>query len=544
MKINNTSDGTNFKSALININAISDTHGRIELADNCYQTMIKYDTFEKEKRGVENYFLIGGDWFISGDKKGYKTNPNKQIWEFQAEMLNKFIETIKKKYPNTKTRFIAGNHEFDGGEENFISEIDKLNSKTIITNLDFENSKGMKKLIEEGKVVQSDVTFIQDDKKDDVFHPVLNLGIAPVNMNFYMPDLKKVGFTDNIKTPQKEVRREEYQKTEELTKGLIKDFKKKYPNGTVILTCHTGVNFADNMAEEGNIDVIFDGHEHKTQTRYVKNTPIIPLSQNFKHLSNTKIFIDDNGEKNIQTETFHPDEEIFDKKGELGKYQEEIFTEDMKPCFTVKSKVPLTLDGVRHENNNLANFVTDSILYEIKNKVKEVDVFALNSSAIRGEITTSKDETKNATNYEIMNCMDGLNDNAANILLTSVSGEELTYLVLDNFLFNEKDKEKNPLIQYSGIKINKTDFMKEYKKGKNLKELSNFITLSDTKEKINPNNTYKIANVEKYFIKTTNEKIKDMEKRSVALNLNAKDLFYQHFSSNPFLEVHPDNRIF
>ena len=135
MKINSIRNNINFKSATINLNVFSDTHGNLELADRGYQTLVKNekDVFEKEEKGKKNFLIIGGDWFISGGKTGYLTNPNKPLMEFQGEMLNKFIAKIKEKYPLTQCIFVPGNHETDGGVEIFNSAMRNINADVIIS---------------------------------------------------------------------------------------------------------------------------------------------------------------------------------------------------------------------------------------------------------------------------------------------------------------------------------------------------------------------------------------------------------------------------
>ena len=111
MQINFTQPSINFKGATINIGALSDTHGHIEKADSAFQALMKQRAFEKEDTGKINYLITGGDWFISGDKKGYKSAPDKPLMQFQLYIYNKFVSEIKKRFPKLKTLFIPGNHE-------------------------------------------------------------------------------------------------------------------------------------------------------------------------------------------------------------------------------------------------------------------------------------------------------------------------------------------------------------------------------------------------------------------------------------------------
>ncbi len=546
MKINGFKNDVNFKGATININALSDTHGNLELADRGYQTMIKHekDVFEKEEKGKANFLIIGGDWFISGGKTGYLTDPNKPLMKFQGEMLNKFIGKIKEKYPMTKSIFVPGNHETDGGIEIFSQAIRNIDADVIITNMDFENSFLMKDAIDEGRVVAEKITVVSDDKDPEKSYPVLNLGIMPVNLEFYLNDHTGLELVENCKVPQKYVSSNQTQKTRALVKARIEEFKEENPNGIVILTCHTGVNLADNLAKETQIDLAFDAHEHKDEVRYVNGTPIVALSQNFQKIANAKIKIDDDGKKEITIKELRPTEGQF-QQGELAKFYKTLFEKDVAPQYSITSDgiTSLSVDNIRNRNNHLANFVLDSIREEIKEYDPDVQIFALNASAIRSGFKISKNEPKTSP-IEIANCLVGINHKVANVVVNNVTGRELSFMVLDNLLFNRLDTEKNPLIHYSGLKVDKTGLLAAYDKGIIGEELCKFITLSDTGETINPDEKYRIANVEKYFNKSVNEKIKELYSASEPLNINIHDLLKEHFRKHPNIHYTPENRLY
>ena len=186
MKIFPLQNNVNFRGATININAFSDTHGNLELADRGLQTLMKNkeDVFEKEEKGKENFLIVGGDWFISGGKTGYLTDPNKPVMKFKGEMLNKFIGKVKEKYPMTKSIFVPGNHETDGGIEIFSQAMRNIDADVIISNLDFKNSYLMQDAIDEGRVIGEKITVVQDDKDPNKKYPVLNLGVMPTNIEF------------------------------------------------------------------------------------------------------------------------------------------------------------------------------------------------------------------------------------------------------------------------------------------------------------------------------------------------------------------------
>lgn len=539
----------NFRGATININALSDTHGHLESVDRGYQTLMKNDAFVKEEDGKANYLIVGGDWFISGGKKGFLTDENKPLMKFQAEMFNKFVGKIKEKFPMTKSLFITGNHELDGGVKVFHDTIRDIDADVVMTNLDFNNTGSLKAAVDEGKIVESSISFVTDDKDEDKLHPVLNLGVSPVNMNYYYKKAEEEGLNliDNVYAPQKFIKQEQYSKTMAHVREQVDNFRSLYPNGTVILTCHTGVQFADNCAKAGGIDLIFDAHEHKNNVRFVEGTPIVALSQNFDKIVNAKIVLDDDGnKKGIDIENLKPFEETNFQRGELSDFYDELFKEDSKKAYTLKCSDntlnELSTKNIRSTNNHLANFVTDAILAEIKKKDPSVQIFALNASAIRGGFKLEGEP--NISPFEISNCLDGISFDQGDIYTNEVSGRELSLMVLDNFLFNRIDTEKNPIIHYSGLTIDKTNFMKEYSKGKIGAELCKYLTLEETGENIDPNKTYKIANPEKYFIKSSNDKIKGMYNSAHPLNSNIHDLFLGHFNEKECITFTPRVRFY
>ncbi len=546
MKIFPLQNNVNFRGATININAFSDTHGNLELADRGLQTLMKNkeDVFEKEEKGKENFLIVGGDWFISGGKTGYLTDPNKPLMKFQGEMLNKFIGKVKEKYPMTKSIFVPGNHETDGGIEIFSQAMRNIDADVIISNLDFKNSYLMQDAIDEGRVIGEKITVVQDDKDPNKKYPVLNLGVMPTNLEFYLNDHDGLELVENCRVPQKYVSSNQTQKTRELIKKRIEEFKSENPNGIVVLTCHTGVNLADEIARETDVDLAFDAHEHKDEIRYVNGTPIVALSQNFQKMVNAKIIVDDDGKKEIRIKELRPNEGSI-QQGDLGKFYKTLFEKDVTPIYSITSDdlTSLSTDNIRNRNSHLANFVLDSIRDEIKEYDPDVQIFALNASAIRGGFKISKDSPKTSP-IEIANCLVGINHKVANVVVNDVSGKELSYMVLDNFLFNRLDTEKNPLMHYSGLKIDKTGLMAAYDRGIVGDELCQYITLTDTNEQIDPNKQYRIANVEKYFIKATNEKIKEFYSSSKPLNINIHDLFKDHFKKHPNIHYTPDTRLY
>lgn len=547
VKVDRIKNLSSFKGATININALSDTHGHIELSDKAFEAMAscKDDIFIKNdgKKSAANYFIVGGDWFISADIKGFLTSPKTPLGDFQTKMLNKMTDCIKTLCPSVKPIFVTGNHDLDCGGDVFHDFAKNMNSKIIVTNLDFENSPSVKDLIDEDKIVKSQIDFIQDDKDKNKTHPVLNLGVAPVNLSYYVAD-SGVKMVEDKKIPQKFVAQEHFKKTFDEVQTQVQNFKEQYPDGKVILTCHTGANFADYCANNYLADIIFDGHEHKDEVRFVNNIPIIGLSQNFKKIVNAKLSLDDDGKlKEIKIQNIKPKEKP-EKSGELDKYYKELFMEDSKNIFNIQCEgiEKLDIEGIRSKNNHLANFLCDSLLSEIKEYDPSVQIFALCASAMRGNFRVSKQPS--ISMFDVMSALNGISKKQSRVFVSEVKGSELATMIGDNFLFNSIDTEKNPIIHYSGIKVNKTEFVKGALMGQKEDELCKYITFEETNEPVDPDKTYKIANPEKYFIKTTNPKIKGIYQKSYPLDINIRDLLPQYFMKHNSIKTETKERFY
>ncbi len=535
MRISPIQKSFNFKGATININALSDTHGHLELADCAYQTLMENDAFERDEKGKANFLIIGGDWFISGDKKGFQSNPARPLAKFQEIIFNKFIGNIKKTFPNLETIFCLGNHDDDGGNKMLLENIKNIDAQTIVSNLDIQNPGDFEEIVREGKLTDSKISFVPDDKKPGFAHAVLNLDVCPVNFAYYQKESKNLGLVDNVKVAQKFVKPEDYEKTMQKVIAQIDDFKEKYPQGTVITTLHTGVDFAQNLAEQRKVDLIFNAHEHKRGIEYINGVPIVQLSQNFLDVINAKITKDDDGKTSkIKINVMHPDDKKF-PPGEIEELRKAIFKEDLKKKYRINKKgfdVFFEIANVRSSGSHLANLITDAILDEIKQKDNSVQIFALNASSIRGGFKLDEKNGKNVSFFELSNCLDGLSPEQAEIYVNEVSGEKLAYMILDNLLFNQIDTEKNPIIHYSGLIIDKKGMLNAHENQAGLKELCKFIILEETGKSIDPEENYKIANVEKYFIKSKNEKIRDLKQNARPIGLNARNAFENHFKKN------------
>ena len=533
-----------FRGANVSINAFSDTHGELLLADKAFEEMKdrKDDIFLKEEKGNANVFAVSGDWCMDGGKKGYKTNPDRPLALFQADILNGFVQNLQNLAGNITSLFTPGNHEFDGGIDLFKQTVDELEPEIVMTNLDRNKTPDLK-----NKVLNQKIVEVEDDKNPDKTHKILFLGISPVNMYAYQKKFDGVTLLDNVDKPQSSVTPNDYQKTFNDCKRKIAAFKHENPKGAVVLMSHTGVEFADNLAKEAPVDLVLDGHEHKNDIRVVNDTPIIPLSKNFKKIVNAKIHFDDNGNANVsQIQEFSPLNNP--KTGVVGQMFNEIFKEDVKPKYVVKSVKEsvreLSTKHIKSENNFLANMVTDTLLFELRKTNPDVDFFALNACAIRHPINISSEDKASVSDFDVQNVVSGVKESDAKIFISELSGLDITYLVADNYISNKNNPKKNPLVHYSGIIADRTNLIKAYENGADYSELSKYVLDERTRKPVDCSKKYKIANIEKYFNKSQNGLIRDLKDYSVDSGLDIKTLFKQHFEEGESTEARCDVRVF
>ena len=534
--VNNFNAHNSFKAAMVNINAFSDTHGELLLANQALEEMRSRqdDIFCKnETKGTANVMVVCGDWFMDGAKKGYITNPNKENAKFQLDIFNEFINQIKKMASDTVSIFTPGNHEFDGGVKLLDDIFSCINSDVLISNLDISSSNGFEKSISGNKIINEKVVEVEDDKNPDLKHKFLFLGISPVNMGAYQKKLDGVHFIDNVEKPQRYVEKEDYQHTLDDCKLRINKFRADNPNGHVILLCHTGVKFADNLATESNVDLIFDGHEHKDAIRFVNSTPIVPLSQNFKKIVNAKIKLDDNGKLiDMGLKSFSPLENK--SKGPLLRLYCKLFSQDIRKKYTIKSDNKmidmLDIKNIRVGNSFLANFITDSVLEELKKIDDSIDFFALNSSSIRHPLKIS--ERPQNSPFDVMSVLAGIKEEEGQIMTTNLNGRDILYLILDNFIFNKDMPQQNPLIHYSGLIIDRTSMLSDYEDASDIDDMAKYVIDEKTGEPIDLDKTYKIANVEKYFNKSQNIAIKKAKDVSEYTGYTVQELFKKHFENS------------
>ena len=499
----------NFTGAVLNINSFSDTHGGLENLDTFYRNIDENrdEITLKQEKGNRNVLLIVGDWFMSGATKGYKSKKDANSHYFQIKFFNEFVNLMKQGAKDLTTYFVPGNHETDAGCGEFKRVLKGINAKVLMTNLDFTNSPALKDETDSNKIIRQDILEIEDDKDPNKTHKVLFLGINPINMPYYQKDLEGINFIDKPFKCQAKIKEEDYEDTFNKTVELIENFKKENPKGIVVAALHTGCNFAENLAKKagGNkINIIFNAHEHKDEIKDINGVKIVDLCQNFEKFTNVKFHINDDGslEDDIKITEYHPFEckDSRDKanKGYFAKLFEQEFKKDIAKEYKIATDIPdltkLDIKGARTQNNYLANFITDSILEEIQKTNPEVDTFAINATAIRRSLSTESGDGVN--NLTLLEVLSGIVEKDAGIFKNKVSGATFLDVIMDNLLFNEKMPERNALMQYSGIIIDKKSLLEGYHAGKSANELAQYVTFAKDGNPLDLEKTYIISNVE------------------------------------------------
>ncbi len=127
----------------------------------------------------------------------------------------------------------------------------------------------------------------------------------------------------------------------------------------------------------------------------------------------------------------------------------------------------------------------------------------------------------------------GITHKDAELYKNKVSGKELMVLIVDNLLFNETSPERKPLMQYSGLIIDKKSILDGVHSGKSLDELMEYVIFAKNGKNIETDKDYTIANTVKYFAKSKNKFINtNLFDRAQVLNLNAKDSFRAYIEEN------------
>lgn len=561
MKINSVSgqrSSVNFGAARVNILSTADNHGNVHSLPKFVMTVEtnKEDIFQNaEDESTLNIFAIVGDWYINPSKKGFFTKPKSTNGDIQFKFLKQVIslisETVGKK-AKFETLFTMGNHDFDGGDSFVYKVLRNSPMKSLITNVDMDNSPGMKNCQDksDGKVAKSFVFEIPDDKNPDLKHKVLFVGATIPTMDFYNPRLlKKMRFFDNANVKDTNLREQDIQKTIGAIAEEVDKFKAENPQGAVVLMSHMGDRLAkivrDNVPQ---INVILNGHDHIAKTSLKGKTNINSLGKDNELIKALNLYFNDEGDlETIDMSTYFTDLTLSDDLAQhpLQLFLKDNFRKDMVPIvrITDPSCEVHELDygnEIRYSNSYLANYLTSAVKRSVRKIDPEVFSVSIQSSIIRGGIKHK------SNNLDLMKVFDGVSEDLSTLQIGSVSGDDVVGLITENIKANLKAPTRNTIIHWSDFQVDRT-LISEIESGKSKKEYKDAIKarnpVSKEFEPIDPLKYYKIVLPDKFLIKDDIEWPAKIRDKFVPLNHTYDELFREYLDSVEYeIKITPKTR--
>ena len=571
-KINNVSsiNSISFKASRINLVSVADTHGDVLKIPQLMKTIQrnKRDLFEKStEKATLNLLAIAGDFFMNPLKRGLLTNPTFCNGDVQYNFLSHLIYVTKMAAGiknNFETIFALGNHDFDGGDRWIFQKLQRANMTTVMSNLDRSESPLPSSLMYEypEKFVRSKVFEVPDSTDADKTNKVLVLGVTIPTMGYYNPNVMEATyFYNNSNKNDAQLEEKDLRKTIRVIKNQVKEFKDKYQKGAIIVLAHTGNKISSLLAKKiPEINLILNGHDHKEFETLVGSTLILSHGQSANFLRGTNIKIEDDGSISIQSRKFETEknEQIARKDQKLQLCVNANLVRDLIPLVKFKNvgATPEELvldDSIRYTNNVLANFLTSSMKEVVDKRIEGgIDVLGIPASVLRNGLYSNPKRTT-FNNMDLIKMFDGINEDAAELKLGKISGEDLFNLCLENVSNNLKSRTRNTLIQWSDIQVNRT-LLKSIKSGKADESLLPEVVKIRNKEsgkfeRINRENTYKVLLPEKYIAKST-EIIKypaKIKHKFTSTGLNYDLLFRLYLETNRFdvkvKSIHREDRV-
>lgn len=546
-----------FKQANVNIMAFSDTHGDLKNTAPLFQNFQdnKDDIFEKkEEKSTLNLMTIVGDWFMNPTQKGYLSDKNKTSGDYQTIFFKSFIENTKSLIPGLKVFYTPGNHCLDAGDRVFLNHIKNLDMQTIISNADLKQAESIKNLSpkQRKKIHEYKIIEVQDDKKPELKHKVMILGITPINIDFLVKEnIKGLNLLGTKDCKEAYLKAKDVDETAEIISKITKDF-----NGAVVLMSHAGEPVAKAIAKKvGNIDLILNAHDHLDETIPVKTqngfvTKIVSLSENANKIESIKLHFDDDGNLSIKNNPYYTDFESNLESNPINKMYTNMLKEDITPLVKVidpKGRQSLNIKNVRYGNNDLANFCTDAILSKIKETHPEVQAFIIPSTSFRSDLPTSI--TRPIINLDLIDLFKGISGDLSKVLVGDINGKILYKFILENVLDNLSNPDRNTLIQMSGIIIDKKSIKEtlEWQNNKDLSSLTDFIKIKNEYGEFEPidlEKPYSIALPKKLFVKSTIPEFKELMSTFTDQNNTVYDYFKSFVKDGPEeIKLNIDKRV-
>ena len=559
-----SANNTAFKSGYLNILATADKHGKImELPKvvKCIENSAGNIFPHAGEKSALNILSIVGDWFINPSKKGFLTNPNLTNGDIQKWALVNFIENIRTiirnhakniiKTPecNFSAVYAMGNHCLDAGTDFIIDVMKTCPMKSLITNVNLDKSYKISAAKNTSpNIVKSIVYEITDDKRADIKHKGLLLGITIPSMDYYNPGLcKGLEFYDNSNQKDTSLGEETLQGTINSVKQEVENFKKNNPNGAVILMSHMGESLAEIIVKNvPEINHVLNGHDHKITQKITGKTIISSLGKDNEIIKSLNCKFDDNGNFTTQSITqYDIGRTVLDGIENL-PFQTEInrkFKKDIIPFAKVKDDTTpqnkkdknLKLyygDETRYKNSYLMNFLTTAIKDELKKTVdSELFAVGLQSSIVRCGIENKAD------NLTLMKVFDGVSKELSGLEIGIVKGDNLAGMITENVLDNLINPTRNTLIHWSDIQINKS-LIKSIRDGNSDEDYHKAIKVRNPKtnefEPIKLDKEYKIAIGKKYLLKDSIRYPSKIRKNFREIGVTYEEMFRKYLDDNNY----------
>ena len=571
----NPRNQVSFGEARVNILAMGDSHGQIESLPAAFDA-IKYkkaEIFEapKEKtadipqmpKNYLNLFTHAGDYFINPAKKGFIGDPNATAASNQVKLLNSFLTELKKDAPDLEGYYTLGNHCLDDGDELAVKELSKADVTTLLTNVNLKNSKSITDLSEKDqeKFKEQAILEIPDDKNPNLKHKVLMLGMTTPSVDFYVPNqVKGLDIIDRNAKKDVQLTEKDFTKSYEKLNKTIGDFKKDNPKGAVVLLSHNGNAVADMIVKNvSGIDVIINGHDHKKENHIATNpttghqTLVASMYQNNRKFSSIKLHFDDDGNLDtIKNKDFYTEDVEKEKKAqvatnpieagkkEVNPIQEKLnalLGEDFKPSVFLSGPTnieSLSTDGIRNSSNLLANFTSDVVKEQYEKHGGEADIVGLQTASIRQNLPVNGW----TSNIKLLNLFCGRTVALGALQKGELKGAEITKFVIENYGDNMKNRNRNPLVQYSGMKVNKGQFDNLLMSGNaTMKDYADCLEVKDKEgkyQKLDLEKTYKVALPEELFVVPNVKTLMNMKDKFQPTGYNADDLFMEYVKDNDY----------
>lgn len=494
-----------FGAGRINILAMADNHGKLTTMPALFEAIKQnlHIIFPKAKKNSTlNIFTHVGDLFINPIKNGLITDRTKKIGDIQFQFFHNLIISIKDILPQNKpvkffTAYTPGNHCFEGGAKWLFNKLKNGRFQTILTNVDLEKSKLYKELneIERKKIVNSRVLSVPDDKDLNRHHKMLMLGLTNPGIHFYTPGMiRRLKVIDSCNKNELSLEEKELQETFTILRRTIQDFKKENPQGAVLLQSHIGNRVADMILDNvEDINVILNAHDHASSIRNRKGAKIISLGENNEFARAFRFDFNDSGNLSIsRIKSVRP--KTPKENNPISNLLQKLLGRDTVPILKIKDQhngiTEMGIQGIRHQHSLLANYVTDSISKQLKIYYPNLSAVGLLSSTFREGLKIGD------SNLDLMKVLDGSIENMSELYFSKIKGSKLIEILDENVKANLKSPERNTIIQWSGIKINKHHVKQGHRNAYSIKDLDN-----GQFKPIDSNKIYQIALPKKYLKK-------------------------------------------